>query len=57
MGHGPDSIENGLQITDNHGLTLIQDATDLIGHSRAEQSALDQAKGAEHHHLAHDLFV
>jgi len=57
MGHGPDSVENGLQITDNHGLTLIQDATDLIGHSRAEQSALDQAKGAEHHHLAHDLFV
>jgi hypothetical protein len=56
MGQGPDSIKNGLHITVDDGLTLIPDA-DLIGHSGAEQSAVDQAKGAQHHHLAHDLFV
>jgi VCBS repeat-containing protein len=56
MDHGTDSIKNGLHITENVPLTLIPDA-DLIGHSGAEQSAVDHAKGAQHHHLAHDLFV
>jgi VCBS repeat-containing protein len=54
-GHGPDSIEHDPHTAGNGGLALIQDA-DLIGPSHAEQSAVDHARGAEHH-LMHDFLL
>jgi VCBS repeat-containing protein len=55
-GHEPDSSEHGLHTAGNGGLALIQDAH-LIGPSPAEQGAFDHARGAEHHHLMHDLIL
>jgi VCBS repeat-containing protein len=55
VGHGPNSTEHGLHAAAHDGLAPSQDA-DLIVLSLAEQSAVDHAKGAEHH-LTHDLFV
>lgn len=53
--HGPDIIEHGLHNAGSNGLALIQDA-DLIAPAHAEQSAVDHARGVEHH-PTHDLLV
>ncbi|MBR0841146.1 hypothetical protein JQ607_13195 [Bradyrhizobium liaoningense] len=53
--HGPHADENGLHNAGHTGLALIQDA-DLIAPSHAEQSAVDHARGVEHH-PTHDLLV
>ncbi|MEY9124410.1 LuxR C-terminal-related transcriptional regulator [Bradyrhizobium yuanmingense] len=54
-GYGTDTAEHGPHRAGHPELSLIPDA-DLIGHSHAEQSAVDHAKGVEHHPV-HDWFV
>ncbi|MBH5398736.1 response regulator transcription factor [Bradyrhizobium sp. CNPSo 4010] len=55
VGSGADPAEHGLHGTGHAELALMLDA-DPIGHSHAEQSAVDHARGTEHHPI-HDLFV
>ncbi|CAN7510592.1 LuxR C-terminal-related transcriptional regulator [Bradyrhizobium sp. LjRoot220] len=55
VGHGPDSTEHGLHTVGRDGLAPIQEA-DLVCLSRAEQNAVDHAKGTERH-LTHDFLV
>ncbi|UWU85198.1 LuxR C-terminal-related transcriptional regulator [Bradyrhizobium yuanmingense] len=54
-GYGTDTAEHGPHRAGHPELSLIPDA-DLIGHSHAEQSAVDHARGVEHHPV-HDWFV
>ncbi|MGX1168227.1 DNA-binding NarL/FixJ family response regulator [Bradyrhizobium sp. USDA 372] len=54
-GYGADTAEHGPPRGGHADLALIPDA-DLIGPSRAEQSAVDHTRGVEHH-PTHDFFV
>ncbi|MBH5371914.1 LuxR C-terminal-related transcriptional regulator [Bradyrhizobium glycinis] len=54
-GYGAETAEHGPHRAGHIELSLIPDA-DLIGHSHAEQGAVDHAKGIDHHPV-HDWFV